>query len=257
MNKLISLAILMLALVATVQAHIGMLWPPVRGGVIPPYNKKAPGYNGRFSAFIGYRDSTYTVKFPCGGYPKGPVTKVQAGKVVNVRFYASDMKLSKWSWMIGKQPSKPSSRSSEISQARHGGGMCEFSLSYDGGRTYRLIGRYNRSCPDIYYYWPVKIPANAPPCTNYGNCLFVWSWTANILPQYYHNCADIRLTTTRTGSYTLPPKGIQIVDFGSYPKNIVAPGDGLNHNAGKGPSSTDVANNMKNAYRPLTSLTHA
>jgi hypothetical protein len=254
MNKLVSVAILILALVATVQAHIGMLYPPVRGGVIPPNNKKAPGYNGRFSAFIGYRDDHGTVKFPCGGYPRGPRTTLQAGKIVNVRFYTTSMKKSSNLHMIAKQPKKPSSRSREISQARHGGGMCEFSLSYDGGKTFRLIGRYTRSCPDIYYYWPVKIPANVPSCTNYGKCLFVWSWTANILDQYYHNCADIRLTTTRKSNFKLPPKGIQIVNFGKYPKKIRAPGDGLNHNAGSGPNKNEVNNNMKNAYKPLTKL---
>ncbi|KAF9367477.1 hypothetical protein CPC16_006459, partial [Podila verticillata] len=118
------------------------------------------------------------MRFPCGGYaPSGKVTNMKAGQVIPVRFYASGMK----SKDIAKQP-KITSANRQFAQARHGGGTCEFSLSYDGGKSFRLIGRYTKSCPDAYYEWPVRIPKNVPSCTTKNKCLFVWSWTAHVLP---------------------------------------------------------------------------
>lgn len=98
--------------------------------------------------------------FPCGGYP--PDTKViqtfQAGQVINVRFgnaqYGSP----------GQPELTPSSN-----QARHAGGLCEFSLSYDQGRTFGVFARYHGSCPDMFYDWPVRLPSNLPSCES---CIF-------------------------------------------------------------------------------------
>ncbi|KAI8594436.1 hypothetical protein EDD21DRAFT_88668 [Dissophora ornata] len=69
-------------------------------------------------AFIGFKDSKWNMRFPCGGYAPGPVTNMKAGDTVNVRFFASGMKAAD----IKKQP-KPTSPSKQFSQARHGGGM--------------------------------------------------------------------------------------------------------------------------------------
>ncbi|KAF9089856.1 hypothetical protein BGX27_002386 [Mortierella sp. AM989] len=127
--------------------------------------------------------------------------------------------------------------------------FCEFSLSYDGGKTYNRIGRYSKTCPDAYYRWPVKIPNNVPSCTTRGKCLFVWSWTANILPQYYHNCADITLTGIKDKSKARKPKtGIVIVDFPGRKRGVTAPGDGINHKSGGGPIKGEVARNMAGYY---------
>ncbi|KAF9374065.1 hypothetical protein CPC16_001515 [Podila verticillata] len=176
--------------------------------------------------------------------PRGGIgTPQYNGRIhtVNVRFFASGMKAAD----LNKQP-KPVPANRQFSQARHGGGMCEFSLSYDNGKTFHLIGRYTRTCPDAYYEWPVKIPANVPSCNKKNQCLFVWSWTANQLPQYYHNCADIRLTGVKGGK--LPSKGIAIVDFKGRKTGVTAPGDGSKHNAGPGPNKKEINNNMNGRY---------
>jgi hypothetical protein len=67
---------------------------------------------------------------------------------------------------------------SGIKTSRHGGGACEFSLSEDGGDTWKVIGQYTKTCPDIYYEWPVKIPNNVKSCTDPKKCLFSMSWVA-------------------------------------------------------------------------------
>ncbi|KAF9895620.1 hypothetical protein BX616_009220, partial [Lobosporangium transversale] len=119
---------------------------------------------------IGYKDGVWKTRFPCGGFAPGPVTELKAGQVIPVRFLASSMSKKD----IKTQP-KPTNSKRGFKQARHGGGTCEFSLSYDNGKTFHLIGRYTKSCPDAYYEWPVKIPNNVPSCNKKGQCLFVWS----------------------------------------------------------------------------------
>ncbi|KAF9425258.1 hypothetical protein BGZ94_007693 [Podila epigama] len=234
--KFATALILLVALVASASAHMALLYPPPRGGI------GTKQYNGRIHTWIGYKDSKWTQRFPCGGYsPSGKVTSMRAGQVINVRFYASGMKTKD----ISTQP-KRVSENKQFSQARHGGGTCEFSLSYDGGKTFRLIGRYTKSCPDAYYQWPVRIPKDVPSCTTKNKCLFVWSWTANVLPQYYHNCADIRLTGKQGGK--LPKKGIAIVDFKGHKMNVRAAGDGKKHKSGTGPSKKEVNDNMNGRY---------
>jgi len=136
----------------------------------------------------------------------------------------------------------------ELNQARHGGGTCQFSLSYDGGKTFHLIGKYSHSCPDFYYSWPVKIPDNAPSCTERGQCLFVWSWTAHFVDQYYQNCADVTIEGQTPGE--LPKKGIQVVNVvdRGFMNGFTAPGDEAGDKMGKGPSIEDYTLNMKGVW---------
>ncbi|KAG0336717.1 hypothetical protein BG004_007941 [Podila humilis] len=200
-----------------------------RGGVT------TPAYDGQVHAFIGFNSKR---KLTCNGYPRGPVTVMNAGEVINVRF---------WGPTLGKNnklPSRPSPKNKELNQARHGGGTCQFSLSSDGGKTYHLIGEYTRSCPDFYYTWPVKIPDNVPSCNKRGQCLFVWTWTAVNVPQFYQNCADIVLRGKQKGG-SYPKKGIKIVDVKGYPQNVRVPGDGYDDNMGKGPISSERQRNLK------------
>ena len=142
-------------------------------------------------------------------------------------------------------PQKPSLLHPELNQARHGGGTCQFSLSYDGGKTFHLIAQYDRSCPDFYYEWPVKIPENAPSCKVKGQCLFVWSWTAHFIAQYYQNCADVVIEGVAGGR--LPSKGIHIVDVESkgYRNGFTAAGDAAGNKMGRGPVPEDVRKNLR------------
>ncbi|KAG0008495.1 hypothetical protein BGZ80_003371, partial [Entomortierella chlamydospora] len=165
---------------------------------------------------------------------------LKAGQVVAVRFAASSMSEAE----MRTQP-KPNGSKRRFPQARHGGGTCEFSLPYDEGKTFHLIGRYTRSCPDAYYEWPVKIPSNVPSCTKKTRCLFVWSWTASILPQYYHNCADVSIEGVKNGK--LPSKSIKIVDFAGHQQGITAPGDDAD-DLGKGPSRDEINANLHDKW---------
>lgn len=133
-----------------------------------------------------------------------------------------------------------------LNQARHGGGLCQFSLSTDGGDTYHRIGEYSHSCPDFYYEWPVKIPNNVPDCNKPGKCLFVWSWTAANMDQFYQNCADVVIKGKSNGEY--PKEGITIVDVKGYAQKVFAAGDGYRNDMGRGPIANEVKKNLQGSW---------
>jgi hypothetical protein len=138
---------------------------------------------------------THTPPFLCelGGYKKGPVTKLTAGQVIKVHF---------WNFSIDYKkgfPPKPSG--GKIEQGRHGGGACEFSLSNDGGKTWWVIGQYTKTCPDVFTDWPVKIPDDVPSCTDSDKCLFAFSWTGALVPQFYHHCANVVIDGKKGGKF--------------------------------------------------------
>ncbi|KAG0091063.1 hypothetical protein BGZ93_009010 [Podila epicladia] len=211
-------------LFTSTDAHMAMLYPPPRGGV------GTKDFDWGIHQFVGYED----YKFPCGGFPKGPNTDLKAGQVVGVRF---------WSSAMSDKEDKGGLPSKKIEQARHGGGMCEFSLSYDGGKSFHVIGTYTKTCPDAVYEWPVKIPDNVPSCNDPGKCLFSWSWTANLMPQFYHNCADVTIKGVKDGE--LPKKTIQIYDFKGHKMDVTFDGDGNSHSLGPGPSKSEIEANTR------------
>ncbi|KAF9169194.1 hypothetical protein BGX21_004413 [Mortierella sp. AD011] len=225
-------AIVALFIQSTV-AHMALLYPMPRGGVL---DKKQ--FDGKVHAFIGF-ESKRTM--PCNGYNKpGPVTHLKAGETINVRFWGPALPEK----YFNKLP-PIGSASSQYNQARHDGGTCQFSLSYDNGKTFHLIGQYTKSCPDFYYDWPVKIPEDAPSCEKSGQCLFVWSWTAANVDQFYINCADVTIAGKSGGK--LNKKGITIDDVKGY-KTAVAPGDAAGDKRGKGPIASQVKANKNGVY---------
>ncbi|KAF9157878.1 hypothetical protein BGX20_003678 [Mortierella sp. AD010] len=66
-------------------------------------------------------------------------------------------------------------------------------------------------------------------------------WTASILPQYYHNCADVSIEGVKNGK--LPSKSIKIVDFAGHQQGVTAPGDNAD-DLGKGPSRDEINANL-------------
>jgi len=84
--------------------------------------------------------------------------------------------------------------------AAHGGGHCQFSLSYDGGVTFVVIHDILRNCffnspsagnaAEVLSY-QIPLPAQLPS----GRAIFSWSWVnASGNREYYHNCSDVEIT---------------------------------------------------------------
>jgi len=75
----------------------------------------------------------------------------------------------------------------------HWGGSCQVALSYDQGKTFRVLKSFPGSCPHRVagenQDFTFKIPPEAPA----GEVLFSWSWF-NREQEMYHNCALVEIT---------------------------------------------------------------
>jgi len=73
--------------------------------------------------------------------------------------------------------------------ATHGGGSCQLSLSYDNGKTFKVIESIIGGCP-IDKVYDFKIPESAPE----GKALFAWSWFNKVgNREMYMNCARVKI----------------------------------------------------------------
>ncbi|CAG8561197.1 6301_t:CDS:2 [Ambispora leptoticha] len=220
--------------VVAVSAHTSMLYPLPRGH---PQNPNAAENDTECitAPLNECKNSTKVKTFPCGGYPiDSKITQIfHAGEVINVSFWNSN-------FSNGPQPGRE-----HDDQARHNGGQCEFSLSYDGGKTYTVIATYHKTCPDIYFNWTVKIPAAAPSCDNPGKCIFSWTWIPNDgQREFWQNCADVILIGTSTKP--LPIIDITRANLPIFNINMTPPGDPNNTGnfKGSGPFSSDILANL-------------
>ncbi|OJJ44975.1 hypothetical protein ASPZODRAFT_660354 [Penicilliopsis zonata CBS 506.65] len=71
--------------------------------------------------------------------------------------------------------------------ATHGGGSCQISLSYDQGKTFKVIHSMLGGCPlqDSYDF---QVPSDAPS----GQALLAWTWFNKIgNREMYMNCAQV------------------------------------------------------------------
>ncbi|KLU85012.1 hypothetical protein MAPG_04046 [Magnaporthiopsis poae ATCC 64411] len=152
------------ALAGTTQAHMYMEKPPALGGVDNPstqlddrdYALSSPLANG--------------IDFPCRGNHKllgtasgATVAKWQAGSTYELVINGS---------------------------APHGGGSCQASLSYDGGRTFNVIHTWMGACPG-----PGPFKFQIPPDAPSGQSLFAWTWLNRIgFREFYMNCASVEIT---------------------------------------------------------------
>ncbi|KAJ2511494.1 hypothetical protein H4217_007358, partial [Coemansia sp. RSA 1939] len=105
----------------------------------------------------------------------------------------------------------------------HSGGHAEFSISYDGGKTFVVIEQVLRyafvgSKPAAatnevsVFDYDVTLPANLPSS---DNAIFAWSWcNASGNREFYMNCADVAIKGTST---SITGKNITIVNYPGYP----------------------------------------
>lgn len=148
----------------------------------------------------------------------------------------------------------------------HSGGHCEFSVSYDGGKTFAVIHRELRYCfvgskpagltntvkVNSYTF---DLPKDLPSS---DKAIFAWSWVnASGNREFYMNCADVAIKGT-SKSFTGPK--MVIANYKGYPtipefdgnyetgmkhytgaKNITITGDGSSSGGGGGGYTTSDA----------------
>ncbi|TNY23742.1 hypothetical protein DMC30DRAFT_413864 [Rhodotorula diobovata] len=86
--------------------------------------------------------------------------------------------------------------------ATHGGGSCQFSVSYDQGKTFAVIHSVIGGCP-LQSTYSVPIPSSLPSATK---ATFAWTWF-NLVGnrEEYMNCAIVDIQgSSSSGSYTGP-----------------------------------------------------
>ncbi|KAJ2694729.1 hypothetical protein H4218_005479 [Coemansia sp. IMI 209128] len=99
--------------------------------------------------------------------------------------------------------------------APHGGGHCEFSLSYDGGSTfvvvYQILGTCFGAGQGVRQYTfglPVGLPSS-------DKVVFAWTWVNAIgNREFYMNCADVAI---KGGSAPYSGKQMTIANHNGYP----------------------------------------
>ncbi|KAJ2794710.1 hypothetical protein H4S07_006677, partial [Coemansia furcata] len=99
--------------------------------------------------------------------------------------------------------------------APHGGGHCEFSLSYDGGNTFVVVYQVLSHCfgPDqSTRQYTFGLPSGLPSS---DKAVFAWTWVNAIgNREFYMNCADVAISG---GSASYTGKQMTIANHNGYP----------------------------------------
>ncbi|KAJ1960250.1 hypothetical protein GGI12_003905 [Dipsacomyces acuminosporus] len=105
----------------------------------------------------------------------------------------------------------------------HSGGHCEFSVSYDGGRTFVVLHQELKHCffdkiptggsANLVLSYTFTLPSNLPGTSH---AVFAWSWVNAVgNREFYNNCGDVAIVGS-AGSYT--GKQMTIANYGpNYP----------------------------------------
>ncbi|PTB64405.1 lytic polysaccharide monooxygenase [Trichoderma citrinoviride] len=86
--------------------------------------------------------------------------------------------------------------------ANHGGGSCQASLSYDQGKTWKVIHSYIGGCPPQQdSNWNFTVPTDAPA----GEAMFAWTWFNQIgNREMYMNCAAVTISGSKKRAASAP-----------------------------------------------------
>ncbi|KAJ2551240.1 hypothetical protein GGH95_005951, partial [Coemansia sp. RSA 1836] len=110
------------------------------------------------------------------------------------------------------------------SAAIHSGGNCEFSMSYDNGKTFAVIHRELRYCflgakpasltnTATILSYTFSLPSDLPSS---DKAVFAWSWVnASGNREFYMNCVDVAIKGGSSSSYTGPQ--MVIANYPGYP----------------------------------------
>jgi hypothetical protein len=165
--------LLFVTLASLCQAHSSLSYPCIRKSPLAECRsgKEEPDYNLRTP--VGTFDSK---NFPlCKNLtPPSKLTVVKAGQALQTAYD------------IG---------------AIHGGGHCQWALSYDGGKQWVVVHTLIREClktaqPGAKHVIPVNIPKEAPN----GKATLMWLWNNAVgNRELYSNCADIEIQDGTAG----------------------------------------------------------
>ncbi|KAI9718636.1 MAG: hypothetical protein M1828_006644 [Chrysothrix sp. TS-e1954] len=161
-TSMVSLLSTVLALAGSTLGHMEMQQPYALRSKYNPANKGGGGNDVDYSMTSPLEADGSN--YPCKGYQNDrPVKSVATYKAGSKQ----QLKLS--------------------GSATHGGGSCQISLSYDNGKTFRVIKSMIGGCPLTSNY-DFTVPTYAPN----GTALLAWSWqNKEGNREFYMNCAEV------------------------------------------------------------------
>ncbi|GAA5909329.1 hypothetical protein JCM6882_000953 [Rhodosporidiobolus microsporus] len=159
------------------QAHVELLFPPPINSKYDPQTLES---NKDYSMTSPLNADGSN--FPCKGYNTpsaysslSSVATLKAGSTFEIEFAAGG--------------------------ATHGGGSCQFSVSYDQGKTFAVIHSVMGGCP-IQSSYNVPIPASLPSAKS---ATFAWTWQNKVgNRELYMNCAIVDIEGGSSKSYSGP-----------------------------------------------------
>ncbi|KAI9640870.1 hypothetical protein NHQ30_010711 [Ciborinia camelliae] len=160
---------------STISAHLSLTYPPPFRSKINP-NSVESQIDYSITAPLAASGSNFPCKYNDMGTPGGKsVVTWAAGQQAN--------------WTIG-------------SGALHGGGSCQVALSYDSGKTFRVIHSYIGSCPAaLEASADFTVPSDAPA----GEAMFAWTWQNHIgNREFYMSCASVTIEAPKSKTRDAP-----------------------------------------------------
>ncbi|POR32115.1 Uncharacterized protein TPAR_07687 [Tolypocladium paradoxum] len=148
------------------QGHMEMSWPPPFRSKFNKYTTDID-YSMTSPLFMGGGN------YPCKGY-HSVLNTWQGQSVV--------------SWQAGQ-----TYNFTIVGTATHRGGSCQASLSFDQGKSWKVIHSYIGQCP-LKSNWQFTLPNDTPS----GDALFAWSWfnhSGN--REMYMNCAHVTILESK------------------------------------------------------------
>ncbi|RPA97484.1 hypothetical protein L873DRAFT_1690872 [Choiromyces venosus 120613-1] len=114
--------------------------------------------------------------------------------------------LTDWGAPVAQWPAGGAGTIDLLGVAAHNGGSCQASISYDQGRTFKVLKSFIGDCPrgavenTLYtteQTFDFPIPSSAPR----GSALFAWTWfTVTGFRQMYMNCAHVQIVDGAPGA---------------------------------------------------------
>ncbi|KAF7906012.1 hypothetical protein EAF00_000291 [Botryotinia globosa] len=164
-----SLALGAVLCASVINAHMSMTWPlPFRSALNPNAVQSQIDYS--ITAPLAASGANFPCKYNDMGTAGGKsVVTWSAGQTAN--------------WTVG-------------TGAIHGGGSCQVALSYDSGKTFKVIHSYIGSCPTaVSSSADFTVPADAPA----GEAMFAWTWQNQIgNREFYMSCAAVTIEGTNS-----------------------------------------------------------
>lgn len=173
-------ALAALVLLPAVSAHMELIYPPSLRSQHNP-NAGKPDYMNHGPLDFFAKD------YPCKDTPEGEDPN-RLSDDINGRGKPTA------TWAAGSEQ-----KFAVTGGAFHQGGSCQVSLSYDRGKTFKVMHSYIGSCPvgNGESEYKFIIPGDAPT----GIALFAWTWFNQMGPrEMYMNCANVIITEEEANS---------------------------------------------------------